>query len=481
MANDGYSAFLQRKTQLGGEHGFDPVWMPEKLFDFQKACVEWCVRGGRRALLQDCGLGKTVQQLTWAENVVRDTNGRVLVLAPLAVAPQTEREGVKFDIECINRREGIKSGDRIVVTNYQRLHYFDPNDFDGVVCDESSILKHFSGQTQKQVTRFMSKTPYRLLCTATPAPNDYVELGTSSQALGELSHSEMLSRFFRQLDDKGQKQARKKQAQAELVANTAPQYYQRIAYRVAQSIGQWRLKNHAVDEFWRWVASWARACRYPSDLGFSDQGFVLPELIRRDHVITPNTPPDGMLLNLPAFGLAEEREERKRTLVDRCEFAADLVNHDKPAVVWCHTNAEGDYLERCIPDARQIAGRTPDDEKIELYNAFTDGSLRVLVIKPKIGAWGLNWQHCAHVVMFATHSFEQYYQSVRRCWRFGQNNEVTLDVIASEGESRVLANMRRKEGQAEIMFANLVRHMNQALKIEREDRNTNKMEVPEWL
>jgi len=188
-----------------------------------------------------------------------------------------------------------------------------------------------------------------------------------------------------------------------------------------------------------------------------------------------------MLLNLPAFGLAEEREERKRTLVDRCEFAADLVNHDKPAVVWCHTNAEGDYLERCIPDARQIAGRTPDDEKIELYNAFTDGSLRVLVIKPKIGAWGLNWQHCAHVVMFATHSFEQYYQSVRRCWRFGQNNEVTLDVIASEGESRVLANMRRKEGQAEIMFANLVRHMNQALKIEREDRNTNKMEVPEWL
>ncbi len=476
-----YQKFLDQKTHVGAERGFDPVFMPDMLFPFQRHLTEWAIRGGRRALLEDCGLGKTIQQLTWAENVAQHTDGKVLVLAPLAVAPQTEREGEKFGIDCVNRREGIKRGDRIAVTNYERLHYFDPNDFAGVVCDESSILKHFSGATQKQVTRFMNKIPYRLLCTATPAPNDFVELGTSSQALGELSYSEMLTRFFRQLDDKGQKQARKKQAQAELVGKAAPQYYQRIAYRVAQSIGQWRLKNHAVDEFWRWVASWARACRTPSDLGFSDERFVLPELVRRDHIITADTPPDGMLFNLPAFGLAEEREERKRTLADRCDFARDLVNHDRPAVVWCHTNAEGDYLEKCIPDAHQIAGRTPDDEKIELYNAFAAGDLRVLVIKPKIGAWGLNWQHCAHVVMFATHSFEQYYQSMRRCWRFGQKNEVTLDVIASEGESRVLENMRRKEDQANIMFTSLVRHMNQALKIEREDKSINKMEVPKWL
>jgi len=476
-----YLEFLDRKTHVGAEHGFDPVWMPDMLFPFQEACVDWAVRGGRRALLHDCGLGKTVQQLTWGENVARHTDGKVLILAPLAVAPQTVREGNKFGIDCTNRKEGIRSGDRIVVTNYERLHNFDPQDFSGVVCDESSILKHFSGATQKNVTRFMNKIPYRLLCTATPAPNDFVELGTSSQALGELSHSDMLSRFFRQLDDKGQKQARKKQAEAELVANAAPQYYQRIAYRVAQSIGQWRLKNHAVDEFWCWVSSWARACRKPSDLGFSDEGFVLPDLVRRDHIITADTPPDGMLFNLPAFGLSQEREERKRTLVDRCDFAGELVDHDKPAVVWCHTNAEGDYLEQCIPDARQIAGRTPDDEKIELYNAFANKELRVLVIKPKIGAWGLNWQHCAHVVMFATHSYEQYYQAVRRCWRFGQQNEVKLDVIASEGESRVLENMRRKEDQAEIMFASLVRHMNEALKIERKNKMTNKMEVPSWL
>lgn len=476
-----YERFIDEKTHVGSEHGFEPTFMPDMLFPFQKSCVEWAVRGGRRALLQDCGLGKTVQQLVWAQNVTERTNGRVLVLTPLAVAPQTKREGVKFGIECDHRREGVKNSDKIVITNYERLHYFNPSDFDGVVCDESSILKHFSGATQKQVTRFMNKIPYRLLCTATPAPNDFVELGTSSQALGELGHSEMLSRFFRQLDDKGQKQARKKQAEAELVAAAAPQYYQRMAYRVAQSIGQWRLKNHATQEFWRWVASWARACRTPSDLGFSDDGFILPDLIRRDHIITPDTPPDGMLFNLPAFGLAEEREERKRTLVDRCEFAADLVTHKQSAVVWCHTNAEGDYLEKCIPDARQIAGRTDDDEKIELYNAFSNGKLRVLVIKPKIGAWGLNWQHCAHVVMFATHSFEQYYQSVRRCWRFGQKNEVKLDVIASEGESRVLANMRRKEDQANAMFANLVKHMNDALKIERVNKNVNEMDVPKWL
>jgi superfamily II DNA or RNA helicase len=296
-----------------------------------------------------------------------------------------------------------------------------------------------------------------------------------------LSHSEMLKRFFRQLDDKGQKSEMRKQKEAETIGESAPQYYQRLAYRVAQSIGQWRLKNHAVDEFWRWVAGWARAARLPSDLGFSDAGFILPPLNERDHVIKANRPPDGMLFTMPAFWLSEEREERKRTLGERIEFVSSLVNHSRPAVVWCHANDEGDALEKSIPDARQIAGKTPDDEKEEIYNAFACGSLRVLVIKPKIGAWGLNWQHCNHVVTFASHSYEQYYQSVRRCWRFGQKNPVQLDVVATEGESRVMANMRRKADQAEVMFSKLVEHMNKAIKIERENKMTKKVEVPSWL
>jgi len=480
MATD-YAQFLERKTQLGGDHGFDPVWMPDMLFDFQKALVEWACRKGRAAIFADCGLGKTPMQLTWAQNVVEKTNGRVLILTPLAVAFQTVREGEKFGVDAVHRRDGIESGDKIVVTNYERLHHFDPNEFQGVVCDESSILKHFGGATQKQVTRFIGKMPYRLLCTATAAPNDYVELGTSSQALGELQHSEMLTRFFRQLDDKGQKSESRKQANAELVGEAAPQYYQRLAYRVAQSIGQWRLKNHAVDDFWRWVASWARACRMPSDLGFSDKGFILPELRERDHIINAHTPPDGMLFCMPAFGLSEEREERKRTLQERCEFVAELVDHDDPAVVWCHTNDEGNTLEKMIPGSRQVAGRTPDDEKEEIYTGFASGGVRVIVIKPKIGAWGLNWQHCNHVVTFASHSYEQYYQSVRRCWRFGQKRPVRLDVIATEGEARVIANMRRKADQAQMMFEKLVQHMNAATKIQRENQYTKEIQLPIWL
>lgn len=476
-----YESFLDAKKQVGAEYGFDPVWMPSQLFPFQVALVEWAIRKGRAAIFADCGLGKTAMQLTWAENVARKTDGRVLILTPLAVAFQTVNEGAKFGIEVVHRREGLQSGDRIVVTNYERMHYFNPEDFQGVVCDESSILKHFSGATQKQVTRFLTKMPYRLLCTATAAPNDYIELGTSSMALGELSHSEMLSRFFRQLDDKGQKSEARKQAEAENIMTSAPQYYQRLAYRVAQSIGQWRLKNHAVTDFWRWVASWARACRMPSDLGFNDAGFILPPLNERDHIITPSTPPDGMLFCLPAFGLSEERIERKRTLDERCRFVADLVNHDRPAVVWCHTNDEGDELEKIIPGALQIAGKTEDDIKEKRFAAFSDGSLRVLVIKPKIGAWGLNWQHCNHVVSFASHSYEQYYQSVRRCYRFGQKKAVTLDVIATEGERRVIANMRRKADQANVMFSKMSEHMRDAIKISRTNDATRKTELPQWL
>ena len=786
-----YESFLYRKLHDGANHGFDPIALPESLFEFQQFLVTWALRRGRAAILADTGLGKTLMELAWADNVVRKTNRPVLLLTPLAVAPQTVREAEKFGIQACHAARGI-AGTMINVVNYERLHLFDSRDFAGVVCDEcfakgtqidtlngkeyienirqgtyivnaagidrvsdvhrrevqyavrittnvsnfiaspnhpiftqrgwvgaqhlrpgdhvlesgaavhlvrdgicpeisgserpeilrdillsemaddttgdiscgslvrgcgetrsekismvqdasrsqgtgadtrtesdgkpgneeegepniesdeprsfrawgkwqgtnetavdsdgcigkgmdsgicfvvgptssrladalqtrlrksaeenrhrggwsiasqphesgreercnpgwlrvdgaeileqghpdlerlrdadgklyfydlgatrhpsysvngllvhnSSILKSYMGATRQEITRFINKVPYRLLATATAAPNDWVELGTSSEALGELSHSDMLRRFFAQLDDKGQKRERAKQTEAERIIADDPSYYLKLAFRVSQSIGQWRLKHHAVGHFWRWVASWARACRLPSDLGFDDTGYLLPPLIEKDHLIAVEGTRPGYLFNMPAIGLGEEREERKRTLKQRCEYAADLVNHDRPAVVWCQMNAEGDLLEQLIPDARQIAGSTPEARKLELYEAFTNGDLRVLVIKPKIGAWGLNWQHCSHVVTFATHSYEQYYQSVRRCWRFGQQRPVQLDVIATEGEERVLTNMRHKGHKADLMFQRMIAEMNNSLTIAIPNLHTKTAELPAWL
>ena len=476
----GYRAFLERKAQAGADHGFEPIWLPEQMFDFQRDLTSWAIRKGRAMLNEDTGLGKTLQELAWAENVVRHTNKPVLLLTPLAVAHQTAREAEKFGIEAHLAPTGLASS-AINITNYERLHQFDWSDFGGVVCDESSILKSYSGQRRKEISRFMAKVPYRLLATATAAPNDWTELGTSSEALGELTYTDMLRRFFAQKDDKGQKREQALQDEAEKLISANPAYYMKLSYRVSQTIGQWRLKHHAVDHFWRWVASWARACRLPSDLGYEDGDYRLPPLNERDHIIGTASVRDGYLFNLPAVGLQEEREERKRTLTERCEYAARLVDHDRPAVIWCQMNAEGDLLEKLIPDALQIAGRTPDEQKIERYNAFTEGKLRVLIIKPKIGAWGLNWQHCNHVVSFATHSFEQYYQAARRCWRYGQTNPVQLDVIATEGEARVLANMRAKGRKADEMFTRMVAAMNTATSIQRENAYTAPQELPAWL
>jgi len=470
-----YADFLERKAHLGGNHGFDPDFVPDYLFDFQRALVEWSCRKGRSAIFADCGLGKTPMQLVWAENIKRQTGKPVLILAPLAVGSQTVDEATKFGIECLRSRDGsLPAG--ITVTNYEKLHLFDPAPFGGIVCDESSILKHFSGATQKAVTRFMLKVPYRLLCTATAAPNDYIELGTSAEALGELGYSDMLTRFFRQTDKK-----RSRRDEVKINFNARDNHFARLAYRISQQIGQWRLKGHAVTPFWRWVASWARACRKPSDLGFDDGAFQLPPLSEVEHIITPKRPADGMLFTLPAFGLKEEREERRRTLDERCELVAELVRHDRPAVVWCHLNAEGDRLAREIPGSVQVKGADSDDAKEEAYRAFASGEVRVMITKPKIGAWGLNWQHCAHVVTFASHSYEQYYQSVRRCWRFGQSQPVVVDVIATEGEQHVIDNMRRKSEAAAIMFTELVSHMNDALYLSAMNDHPNKVVLPPWV
>lgn len=463
-----YAKFLESKSQFANFGGFDPVFMPDFLFDFQRALVAWNIRKGRSADFADCGLGKTPMQLVWAENVRRHANRPVLVFTPLAVARQTIREAEKFGIEARRCSDGkVTPADGIVVTNYERIHYFNPDDFAGAVCDESSAIKSFDGKRREQVTEFMRTLRYRLLCTATAAPNDYVELGTSSEALGELGHMDMLNRFFKNDNN---------------TVDTKGHWRGHAAPREFTGPG-WRFKGHAETAFWKWVCSWARAMRRPSDLGFSDERFVLPPLNVREHIVETRTLAPGKLFATPATNMREEREERRRTIQERCEMAAQLAVEQKgeASVIWCHLNDEGDLLEKLIPGSRQIAGATPDDEKEETYEDFAAGRLLNLVIKPKIGAWGLNWQHCAHVVTFASHSYEQYYQAVRRCWRFGQTRPVTVDLIATEGERGAKENLQRKSAAADRMFSELVFHMNDALRVERGQKYETPVEVPAWL
>lgn len=453
-----YDQFLNNKSQLSNNNGFAPLWMPSFLFGFQEKLVEWSLLKGRAAIFADCGLGKTPMQLVWAENIVRKTNKPVLILTPLAVAHQTLKEAQKFDIECHRNNDGnVKY--KINVTNYEKLHYFNSDDFIGIVCDESSILKSFNGARRKAITEFMRRLPYRLLCTATAAPNDYIELGTSSEALGYLGYTDMLNRFFKNEHNN---------------SATGRMYGEPI---------KWRLKHHAEKPFWRWVCSWARATRKPSDLGFDDADFILPPLVEKEHLVKAARLADGALFELPAKGLAEQREERRRTIRERCEKVASLVN-DKTtgqALVWCALNAEGDLLESLIPDSKQISGKDSDEKKEERFIAFAEGNLRVLVSKPKIGAWGLNFQRCSHITYFPSHSYEQYYQGVRRCWRFGQKNPVTVDIVTTNGGHQVMCNMKRKAALADKMFSHLVEFMNEEMAFNRIDNFNQAEVVPEWL
>jgi hypothetical protein len=452
-----YATFLREKSQGNTGSGFKPAWIPEFLFDFQAALVDWALWTGRAAILADCGLGKTPMELVWAENVVRHTAGRVLIAAPLAVALQIVREAAKFGIKVTLSRDGTPHAG-ITITNYERLHLFTPTDFIGFVGDESSILKSFDGTRRSEITVFMRQLPYRLLATATAAPNDYIELGTTSEALGYLGHMDMLNRFFK--ND---------------LNNSA-------TGRMRGEVIKWRLKGHAEVPFWRWVCSWARAIRRPSDIGFDDTRFVLPGLNETEHLIDVETPAEGMLFALPAAGLKEQREERRRTLRERCEKAASLVTGTgQPAVVWCDLNDEGDLLANLIPDAVQVSGSDSDEAKEERLTGFSEGQFRVLVTKQKIAGWGMNWQHCAHMTDFPSHSFEGYYQKVRRFWRFGQQRPVQVDLITTEGGRGVLKNMQRKASQADRMFTHLVAEMNASMAIERAAAFAKTQEPPKWL
>lgn len=452
-----YASFLDSKTHDTTKLGFAPTYVPEWMFDYQQALVRWAVSQGRSAIFADCGLGKTPMELVWAENVVRETKGNVLILTPLAVGAQFVQEADKFGIEARRSQDGTAHRG-ITITNYERLHLFNPQDFAGVVCDESSILKNFDGARRSEITQFLRKRPYRLLATATAAPNDFTELGTSSEALGYLGHMDMLNKFFR--ND---------------LNNSA-------TGRIGGKSIQWRFKGHAELAFWRWVCSWARAMRQPSDIGFDNGRSVLPALLEQQHTVISSTLAEGMLFALPAVGLKEQRDERKRTIPERCDYAAALVNaHTEPATVWCHLNEESAMLARLIPDAVEVSGDDSDDEKERKLLAFQRGEVRVLVTKPKIGAWGLNFQHCAHMVTFPSHSYEQYYQSVRRQWRFGQTRPVVVDVVSSEGERQVLENLQRKQRNADQMFARLVNEMTAAMSIHRPARQALTLEVPSWL
>lgn len=449
-----YRKFLESKAQDGTFAGFEPVWMPSFPFDFQAYLIDYHIRKGKSFLGADCGLGKTAIELVWAENVARKTNKPVLLVTPLAVAQQTVREAEKFGIEAHRSRDGkVHTG--INVTNYERLHYFKPEDFAGVVCDESSAIKAFDGKRRAIVTEFLRTIPYRLLATATPAPNDYIELGTTAEALGVMGAIEMMNRFFK--ND----------------LNTSDQGRD----------AKWRFKGHAEIPFFRWVCSWARGGRRPSDFGpFSDERFVLPKLIEREHIVETRTLADGFLFPTVATNMQEEREESRRTMQERCEMAAELTaNTGKPFVMWCQLNPEGDLLEKLMPDALQVAGADSDEAKEEAYEAFVSGQSRGLITKQKIGGWGLNWQHCAHVLEFASHSFEQHYQGVRRCWRFGQKHDVVNDLIATEGQRGAVENNRRKSVAADRMFTALVQHMHESLAIESGYKFTKEVEVPSWL
>lgn len=450
--------FLRDKAQLARPAGFGPVWLPDCMFPFQKELARWSLRMGRSLILADCGLGKTLLALCFAANVARKTNGRTLILTPLAVSQQFIAEGVKFDIPCERSRDGKPRGD-ITVTNYEQVEKFNPADFAGVVCDESSCIKNWQGKRRALLTEFLRQVPYRLLDTATPAPNDYHELGTSSEALGHLGYFDMLAYFF--INDEN---------------SLHP-----------TSLGaRWRFKKAAEMPFWRWVCSWARALRRPSDVTGSpadDARFELPPLNNVDHIVENTHTPPGFLpgITVEAVTLQEQREERRLNIHERCSLAAKLADHDRPVVLWTDYNAEADLLEEMVPDALQVSGSMPDEQKLERFTAFGNGGLRALITKPKIGAWGLNWQHCNHVISFVSHSFEQDYQAVRRCWRFGQTRPVTVDRIATPGEARVLRNLRRKADQAARMFDQLVEQMNRPEHMLRGLEISNSVEVPSWL
>ena len=455
--NEGYDAFLATKRENVKAVGFDveESAMTPMLFDWQRHIVKWALARGRAALFEDCGLGKTAQQVEWARHVVAHTGRAVLILAPLAVADQTVREGAKFGVEVHRCREASDVVEGAVnVTNYERLEKFAPDPFAGIVLDESSILKAYDGKTRKMITDFAKPIDFRLCCTATPAPNDIVELCNHAEFLDIMSGKEILALFFRQ------------------DGNTTH---------------KWRLKGHAQRAFWMWMAEWSVAIRRPSDLGYSDAGYILPALNMRQEAVV-NDRHDGYLFAMEAKTLAERRQSRRDSLEKRVARVAELCNgNGEQWLVWCDLNIEGDALAKAIPDAVQVKGADSADFKEKALGDFATGALRVLVSKPSIAGFGMNFQSCHNIVFVGlSDSYEAFYQAIRRCWRFGQAHEVECYVICADSDGAVVENIRRKESQSTEMFEEVVKAMG-GLSAAAAHRNemiynpTEPVEIPVWL
>lgn len=453
-----YQQFLENKKFNQKPSGFSPEGeLNENLFPFQHDIELWALQKGKAALFCDCGMGKTLMQLEWANQVHKKTGGNILILAPLAVSKQTRGEGEKFriSVNIAANADQVKAG--INVTNYEKLHLFDPGDFVGIVLDESSILKSFDSKTRTTLIDSFQNTPYRLACTATPAPNDFMELGNHSEFLGVMTRTEMLSMFF--VHDGGETQ-------------------------------KWRLKGHAEDKFWEWISSWAIVMRKPSDLGYDDSGFDLPPLEVKQ-IVAPSQAMEGYLIPLEAQTLQERRLARKASINERVKICADLVNKSKgPFLVWCDLNAESKMLAKMIPGAVEVTGSDKDEHKEKSMLDFCAGRFRVLISKPSICGFGMNFQHCAQMAFVGlSDSYEQFYQATRRCWRFGQKNPVTASVIISEAEGSVADNISRKEADAKKMADKMVSHTRRILKNEIHQTEMKDMEysadeymrLPSWV
>jgi DNA modification methylase len=420
-----YQDFLKQKSIDDKPTGLKEIpEINDMLFDFQADIVRWALKRGRGCIFADCGMGKTPMQLEWAHHIP----GNVLIVAPLAVASQTIREAEKFHEDKMEYSEHGEVPTRVSITNYERLEHFDPDNYTGIVLDESSILKSYTGKIRTEIIERFGSIPFRLACTATPAPNDFMELGNHAEFVGAMTRTEMLSMFF--VHDGGETQ-------------------------------KWRLKGHAESEFWRWVASWAVMIRKPSDLGYDDGRFILPELSVEQVTIQHDEPQDGFLFPVEAQTLQERQAARRDTTEDRAKAAAEMVNNSTEQwLVWCDRNDESATLKKLIPDAVEVKGSDSNDHKINSAIGFANGSIRVLVSKPSMFGYGLNFQQCHNVVFVGlSDSYEQYYQAVRRCWRFGQENPVDVKIIVSELEGAVVRNIERKERDAMKMAEEMVQHM----------------------
>jgi DNA modification methylase len=431
-----YQEFINQKTRREIATGHQPEQLNENLFDFQQAIVSWAIRRGRAAIFADTGLGKTLMQLAWADEVVRHTDGIVLVLAPLAVSEQTIEQGSIFGIQ-VKRVPAGQTPDSsgIWITNYERMDAIEFDSLTGIVLDESSILKAHDGKTRTRIIESAQGIPYRLSCTATPSPNDFEELGNQCEFLGVMSRVEMLATYF--VNDTG---------------NT----------------GTWRLKGWGASKFWEWMGSWAVVVRNPADIGFDGSRYNLPPLEYHEHIVETVQITDELFAR-PAETLMERRKAQRESIEDRCQALADLVNEnaEQPWLIWCHLNDEAALLNQLIPGSVNVQGSDSVEFKSENLLGFAQGKVRVLISKPKIAGFGMNWQHCNQMAFVGLDdSFEKFYQAVRRCYRFGQKRKVNVHLFTSESEGQILINLKRKEQQHHQLSDQMVDHMKDIMNIE---------------